>query len=131
MRGTILQQMSFDLDAIEDFTKAIEQEPDDSNNFFMRSLSLGAVGDVQRHVKDLEETIRVAGLGGSANQSHNEMVKEQGFKSVAQFYQHYLTMAQMHLESETQHEELRRKHPSFNMPSRAEKKRAAAKRRQH
>jgi hypothetical protein len=32
MRGTILRQMSFDLDAIDDFTKAIEEEPDDSNS---------------------------------------------------------------------------------------------------
>ena len=93
MRGGCLQSLHFDLDAIDDFTKAIEFDPEDSNNYFMRSISRGAVGDLQGRIDDLNEAIRLAGIDSSSTRSHNSHARENGYKDgIAAMYQ----MEKMH-----------------------------------
>jgi tetratricopeptide (TPR) repeat protein len=44
-RGTCLQSLGYDLDAIDDFDKAISLQPENSLTFYQRSLSKPAAGD--------------------------------------------------------------------------------------
>src|SRR5947209_3017128 len=55
-RAACLQALGFDLDAIDDFNKAIALEPDDCNLYFMRGLSLR---EVCRY-RDADEDFRTA-----------------------------------------------------------------------
>ncbi len=71
MRGGCLQTLQYDLDAIDDFTKAIEFDPEDSNYYYMRSISKGAVGDLHGGIEDLKEAIRLAGIDSASTRSHN------------------------------------------------------------
>ena len=79
MRGGCLQLLQFDLDAIDDFTKAIEFDSEDSNNYFMRSISKGAVGDLHGRIDDLNEAIRLAGIDSASTRSHNAYARENGY----------------------------------------------------
>ena len=104
-RGNCLQSLQFDLDAIDDFTRAIELEPDDSNVYYMRSISRGAVGDLQGRVDDLNEAIRVAAIPNAANRSHNEFAKERGYANgVAGKYQMDLLRAKLDIERQASDE---------------------------
>ncbi len=79
MRGGCLQSLKFDLDAIDDFTRVIESAPEDSNNYFMRSISKGAVGDLHGRVDDLNEAIRLAGIDSASTHSHDAYAREKGY----------------------------------------------------
>jgi tetratricopeptide (TPR) repeat protein len=111
-RGSCLQILEWHLDAIDDFTRAIELEPDDSNDYYMRSISRGAVGDLQGQVDDLNEAIRVAGIPNAANRSHNEHAKEHGYRNgIVGKYQMDLIGANLRIESQNSEERLRKGHP--------------------
>ena len=100
LRGICLQELEFQLDAIEDFDKAIAANPTDSNLYFMRSVSKLAIGDFQGEVADLEEAIRVATLHPAANRSHDDGAKEMGYKGgIVQLYGMRLVSAKLHLDS--------------------------------
>jgi tetratricopeptide (TPR) repeat protein len=60
MRAMCLQRTGYDLDAIEDFDKAIASQPQDCNLYFMRSLSLTAVGRYEEAANGLQEAIRLS-----------------------------------------------------------------------
>ena len=98
MRGWCLQNMGYDLDAIDDFSKAIELEPKDSNNYFLRSISKGSAGDHFGRIKDLKEAIRSAEMYPEPNRGYNMYAQEQGYLNVSQHFQAYLDMALIDLE---------------------------------
>jgi tetratricopeptide (TPR) repeat protein len=99
MRGGCLQSLQFDLDAIDDFTKAIELEADNSNNYFMRSISKGAAGDLQGRIDDLNEAIRVSGIDCATSRSHNAYARENGYKDgIAGMYRMQMMDANLDLE---------------------------------
>lgn len=131
LRGGCLQKLEFDLDAIDDFTKAIDLESDDGNHYFMRSISKGAVGDLQGRVTDLKEAIRVAGIDNTANRSRNEWAKENGFQDgIVDKYQMDLMYANLVLEEQAA-DELRLKGPGpHRRPDLASRLRAKARRRE-
>jgi tetratricopeptide (TPR) repeat protein len=115
LRGSCLQTLEWHLDAIDDFTRAIELERDDSNYYYMRSISRGAVGDLQGRVDDLNEAIRVAGIPNAANRSHNEHAKEKGYRNgVAGVYQMDLVRANLDIECQTSEESLLKGHAGAN-----------------
>ena len=105
MRGGCLQSLHFDLDAIDDFTKAIEFDPEDSNNYFMRSISKGAVGDLHGRVDDLNEAIRLTGVDSPSTRSHNTYAREKGYKDgVAGMYRMEMMHANLDLEQQASDE---------------------------
>jgi tetratricopeptide (TPR) repeat protein len=105
MRGGCLQSLNFDLDAIDDFTKAIELDPEDSNNYFMRSISKGAVGDLHGRIDDLNEAIRLAGIDSSSTRSHNAFAREKGYKDgIAGMYRMQMMHAKLDIEQQASDE---------------------------
>jgi tetratricopeptide (TPR) repeat protein len=130
LRGTCLQALNFDIDAIDDFNKAIASEPEDSNLYFMRSISRGATGDLHGCVSDLEEAIRVAGVGNAANISYNGWAKEHGYNGIIDKYKLDLFNANLSLEMQASDELRRRKHPNLDLgPDVASRRRAESRRR--
>ncbi len=99
MRGGCLQSLQFDLDAIDDFTKATEIDPEDSNYYFMRSISKGAIGDTQGRMEDLNEAVRLACIDSVSTRSHNAYARENGYKEgVADMYRMQIVLANIDLE---------------------------------
>jgi len=79
-RGLCLQSLEYDLDAIDDLTKAIELDPSDSNFYFIRSISKGSLGDLHGRIADLQEAIQLSSIDNAATRSHNAFAKEKGYK---------------------------------------------------
>ena len=105
MRGGCLQSLNFDLDAIDDFTKAIELNPEDSNNYFMRSISKGAIGDLYGRVDDLNEAIRLAGIDSASTRGHNTHARENGYQDgIAGVYRMQIMHANLDLEQQASDE---------------------------
>jgi len=104
LRAISLQTLQFDLDAIEDFNKAISLAPEDANLFFMRGLSRGATGDFIGSIFDYKEAIRLSKIDNNLNDHWNNYAKETGWTSVSAVYEHHLVRAQMN-------KDLYEKHP--------------------
>ncbi len=130
MRGGCLQSLKFDLDAIDDFTKAIELDPEDSNTYFQRSSSKGAVGDLHGCVDDLNEAIRLAGIDSSSTRSHNAHARENGYKDgVVGFYRMQMMHANLDLDQQAS-DERRLQGPAASLgPDLVTKRRSEARRR--
>lgn len=106
-RGSCLQLLDFHLDAIDDFNKAIPLEPDDSNLYYMRSVSKGATGDLRGRVSDLQEAIRLAGVDTAINKSYDAWAKQKGHKDgVVGMYMFDMCVANQDIESQEFHERL-------------------------
>lgn len=115
-RGLCLQSLNFDLDAIDDFDKAIASEPQDSNLYYMRSISKGATGDLHGRVSDLQEAVRLASVENAANRSYNAFAKEKGYKNgVIGIYEADLLLANLDLESQATQERVRRECPGDDL----------------
>ncbi len=97
MRGGCLQTLKFDLDAIDDFDKAIALEPANCVTYFQRSLSEGATGDQHGRVSDLQEAIRRARVDNAYTRSDDAYVRELGFGSCAEYYEMQLGLAKLDL----------------------------------
>ena len=130
MRGGCLQSLQFDLDAIDDFTKAIEFDPEDSNNYFMRSISKGAVGDLHGRIDDLNEAIRLAGIDSASTRSHNAHARENGYKDgIAGMYRMEIMHANLDLERQAS-DERRLQGPAASLgPDLVTKRKSKARRR--
>lgn len=127
MRGSCLQSLNFDLDAIDDFDKAIALNPEDTHLYFMRSVSKGGVGDLQGRVTDLQETIRVAAISNAGNRTTHELARERGFKDLIEKYQMDIVSANLDVERQAIDERM-----AVEFPGRsdlASRRRAAARRR--
>ena len=99
MRGGCLQSLNFDLDAIDDFGRAIALEPEDSNTFFQRSLSKGATRDFHGCVSDLQEAIRLAGVDNKYTRSHDSQAREWCYRNSAHFYEMKMESAKLDLDA--------------------------------
>lgn len=130
MRGGCLQSLKFDLDAIDDFTKAIESDPEDSNNYFMRSISKGAVGDLHGRVDDLNEAIRLAGIDSASTRSHNAYAREKGYTDgVAGMYRMEIMHANLDIERQASDERRLQGSAASLGPDLVTKRRSQARRR--
>lgn len=110
IRGSCRQSLKLHVDAIDDFNKAIASEPDDSNLYFMRSNSKGALGDLLGRIADLQVAIRVSAIDNAANRSHNEGAREQGHRNgVISIYQFQLAFATNELEFQKKQAEFQKK----------------------
>ena len=92
-----LQRAGYDLDAIEDFGKAIGAQPQDCNLYFMRSLSLSAVCRFAAAANDLQEAIRLSKIENASNAAYHACAAENGHPSVTSVYEGYLAMNQVDL----------------------------------
>jgi tetratricopeptide (TPR) repeat protein len=98
MRGGCLQSLNFDLDAIDDFDRAIALEPENSVTFFQRSLSKGSTRDFRGRVSDLQEAIRLAGVDNAYTRSLDVHARETGYKNAADYYEMQMESAKLDLE---------------------------------
>lgn len=99
LRGGCLQFLHFDLDSIDAFTKAIEYDSEDSNNYFMRSISKMAVGDQHGCIEDLNEAIRLANIDSASTRIYNANARENGYKDgIAGMYRMQLLQANIVLD---------------------------------
>jgi tetratricopeptide (TPR) repeat protein len=101
-RGSCLQSLEYHLDAIEDFTKAIQLTPEDSNLYFMRSVSKGASGDLTGRVADLVEAIRVSAIENEANKIYHGWARTLGYKNITAKYEFDLLHAKVAIEEQAE-----------------------------
>ena len=87
LRGTCLQSLEWNIDAIDDFTKAISLEPQDCNLYFQRAMSKISIGDQQGFLIDIQDAIRLAKVDNALTKIYNLQANERGSKSVATVYE--------------------------------------------
>ncbi len=129
-RGLCLSSLGFDLDAIDDFDKAIAFDPENTHLYSMRSASKSNVGDLHGCVTDLQEAIRVAEIDNLGNRAIRELAKSRGNNLIVT-YQLWLDMANMTLERQANYESIERESPGTLPPTHdlVSSRRAAARRR--
>ncbi len=98
LRAISLQSLNFDLEAIDDFNKAISLKPEEANLYFMRGLSRGVIGDFTGRVSDYKEAVRLSEIENKYNEFWNNYAKETGWKSATSLYETYLIAAQVDVE---------------------------------
>ena len=91
-RGGCLQALELHLDAIDDFTKAIELAHEDCNTYYQRAISREAVGDQEGFETDLNKAVLLSQRNSELNRVYNDGVREQGYNSVAEMYSSYLAL---------------------------------------
>ena len=69
LRGSCLKDLGFYFDALEDYNKAIQKQPNRAiaNNYFMRSIIKDSLFDFEGSVADLKEAIRLSKLDNRAS----------------------------------------------------------------
>jgi len=82
-RGSCLQSLGYNLDAIDDFNKAIAPETNDCNLYYMRSISRSAIKDYDGCISDLQEAIRLSRVDSALNKSYADYAKEMGWQNMA------------------------------------------------
>jgi tetratricopeptide (TPR) repeat protein len=89
-RGMCLQALNFDLDAIDDFDKAIVQKAGDPNLYFMRGLSKSSAGYIVESIIDFGVAVELSKSVNELNKDYNSIIKENGWQSITDFYNSYL-----------------------------------------
>ena len=87
LRGSCLQTLEWDLDAIDDFSAAISFEPQDCNNYYARAMSKQGAGDPQGALADIQEAIRLSRVDNALNRHYDSGAKEMGWPSTAARYE--------------------------------------------
>jgi tetratricopeptide (TPR) repeat protein len=98
-RAHSLRALDLDLDAIDDFSKAISFAPEDANNYFGRGLSRETIGDFDGCISDYKEAIRLSKIESKLNDYRNNIANKSGATSAAAGYEGYLSFAQQQRES--------------------------------
>lgn len=87
LRATCLQNLGWHLDAIDDYTKAIEMSAIDCNLYFQRSVSKNAVGDSVGSNADLNNAVELSKSNSRINQAYNKQAREWGYSCLTSFYE--------------------------------------------
>ena len=76
-RGTCLYYLKYYFDALEDYNKAIEINPESDRafNYYMRSLIKDAIFDYNGSLADIDEAIRLSKIDTYDNEQWNEKVR--------------------------------------------------------
>jgi tetratricopeptide (TPR) repeat protein len=136
-RGSCLQILGYDLDAIDDFDRAIAEDASDCNLFFMRSVSKGAIGDLRGRVSDLKEAMRLAATDNTTNRSCNALALKRGYREgVVSMCAAEMRFAEQDVESQQFYERLLRESPRPGLADQlgadlVARRRAKARRRPH
>jgi len=115
LRAICLQEFHYELDAIDDFNKAISLAPEEANLYFMRSLSRSATGDYTGCISDLQEAIRLSKIDNKYNDFWNNYAKETGWTSATAHYEMDLMSAQQFRKGVEKVKELEEKHPELGI----------------
>ncbi len=97
LRGSCLNDLGFYFDALEDYNKAIQKQPNQgiANNYFMRSIIKDSLFDFEGSVADLKEAIQLSKLDNDDNRFWNNHAKSIGFDSQTAFYEWSLPREEM------------------------------------
>jgi tetratricopeptide (TPR) repeat protein len=98
VRGSCLQSLDYDLDAIDDFDRAIVLQPENSLTFYMRSISKTATGDIRGCVSDLQEAIRLADVDNIHTRGLDVHARETGYKDSVHYYRLQMDSAKIRLD---------------------------------
>jgi len=87
LRGSCLQSLEWNLDAIDDFTRAISLQPDDCNLYFQRAMSKTATGDQSGFEADMQQAILLSKVDSPLNRNYNQGAKEMGWANTTAMYE--------------------------------------------
>ncbi len=85
-RGLCLQALGFNLDSIDDFTKAIAMTPTDCNLYFCRGNSKINLNLFDSAIEDGEKALQLAELGLEENKKYEIAAIAQGRSSASSLY---------------------------------------------
>lgn len=74
------------LDAIDDFTKAIALDHDDCNIYYLRAISREAVGDLEGVETDIKKAVLLSQRDSKLNRAYNDYAGGLGYTSVGDLY---------------------------------------------
>jgi tetratricopeptide (TPR) repeat protein len=103
LRASCLNDLGFYYDAIEDFNRAIESNPEKgiANNYFMRSLVKDSIFDFEESFLDINEAVRLSKLDNDDNAYWNGHAKKTiGYKTATEFYEWHLDMIKTKIDRE-------------------------------
>ena len=86
-RGDCLNSLGFLRDAIEDYTRAIEENPTDCNLYFCRGVARHSIGDLADAISDKWLAIQYSQLENEANTNKAKIAKTFMSSSVTEFYE--------------------------------------------
>ncbi len=78
-RADCLQYLGLYKESIEDYIKAISENPDDCNLYFCRSNSREETGDIDGAIKDLEQAIILSKVKSNLNENYFETAVKMGW----------------------------------------------------
>lgn len=87
-RGNLLQELGFHKDAIKDFTKIIEVNPNDFSIIYLRGCSLLSLCEFNSASDDINKAIQLS--RDNAAEKQIQIAKEKGFDSLESMYQQSL-----------------------------------------
>lgn len=88
-RANCLKSLGYFIDAIVDYTRAIEINPADCNLYFCRGIAKHAIGDFAGAISDKHLAIEYSKLQNEPNNKRNEIAKSLEANSVTEYYQVY------------------------------------------
>jgi len=86
IRGTCLEALDWKLDAIDNFSKAIELDPSDCHAWFQRAGIKSACGDKDGALTDCKEAIRLS-RNEKNRLAYDDNAKSMGYQSIAGLYE--------------------------------------------
>ncbi len=98
-RGKVLQDLDFHKDAIKDFTKVIDNNPNDFSVIFLRGCSYMKIWELRSAEDDFNKAIR---LSVNANEQQTRAAKESGYDSVGSMYRRTLAMLSIFKDDDTE-----------------------------
>ena len=87
-RGALLQELGFHKNAIKDFTKIIEANPNDFSIIYLRGCSFLSLCEFNRASDDVNRAIQLS--HDNATEKQIQVAKEKGFDSLKSMYQQSL-----------------------------------------
>jgi tetratricopeptide (TPR) repeat protein len=85
-RAVCLQALSYHIDALSDFDKAIHFSPGDCNIYFMRAWSRIRLGDNDGAISDMHKAIELSKVKNELNRIYNEYSTKNGENSIHDLY---------------------------------------------
>jgi len=80
-RADCLFELGLNQQAIQDYNKAISQEPDDCNLWYMRSQVKNIISDFKGEIEDLETAIRLSKIESRLNKEYFNEMQERGWEN--------------------------------------------------
>ena len=99
LRGACLNELGFYYDALEDYNRAMQRNPEKgiASNYHMRSVVKDSLLDLDGSVSDLKEAVRLSKMSNADTRFWNDYAKKTGFGSATEFYEWCLQGAERSL----------------------------------